>query len=40
MKPGAPTVGVGVGTELAQLRPYEIGDDVRQLDAASSARTS
>jgi uncharacterized protein (DUF58 family) len=33
------TVGVGTGTELAQLRPYEIGDDVRQLDAAASART-
>jgi len=31
--------GVGVGTELAQLRPYEIGDDVRQLDPAASART-
>jgi len=31
--------GVGAGTELAQLRPYEIGDDVRQLDPAASART-
>ncbi|MGZ4275706.1 MAG: DUF58 domain-containing protein [Solirubrobacteraceae bacterium] len=31
--------GVGVGTELAQLRPYEVGDDVRQLDPAASART-
>jgi uncharacterized protein (DUF58 family) len=31
--------GVGSGTELAQLRPYVIGDDVRQLDAAASART-
>jgi uncharacterized protein (DUF58 family) len=31
--------GVGLGTELAQLRPYEIGDDVRQLDPAASART-
>jgi uncharacterized protein (DUF58 family) len=31
--------GVGAGTELAQLRPYEIGDDVRQIDAAASART-
>jgi uncharacterized protein (DUF58 family) len=31
--------GVGVGTELAQLRPYEIGDDVRYLDAAATART-
>jgi uncharacterized protein (DUF58 family) len=32
-------VGVGLGTELAQLRPYESGDDVRHLDAAASART-
>ena len=31
--------GVGSGTELAQLRPYELGDDVRQLDPAASART-
>ena len=31
--------GVGTGTELAQLRPYEPGDDPRQLDAAASART-
>ena len=31
--------GVGVGTELAQLREYQPGDDVRQLDAAASART-
>ncbi len=31
--------GVGVGTELAQLRPYEIGDDVRHIDPAASART-
>jgi len=31
--------GVGSGTELAQLRPYQVGDDVRQLDAAASART-
>ncbi|MDX6689781.1 MAG: hypothetical protein QOG15_1238 [Solirubrobacteraceae bacterium] len=31
--------GVGSGTELAQLRPYQLGDDVRQLDAAGSART-
>jgi len=31
--------GVGAGTELAQLRPYQLGDDVRQLDAAASART-
>ncbi|HEU4656093.1 MAG TPA: DUF58 domain-containing protein [Capillimicrobium sp.] len=32
-------VGVGSGTELAQLRPYVPGDDVRQLDPAASART-
>jgi len=31
--------GVGSGTELAQLRPYQIGDDVRQIDASASART-
>src|SRR3954447_12971481 len=31
--------GVGAGTELAQLRPYQPGDDVRQLDAAATART-
>jgi uncharacterized protein (DUF58 family) len=31
--------GVGSGTELAQLRPYQIGDDVRQLDPAASARS-
>jgi uncharacterized protein (DUF58 family) len=31
--------GVGVGTELAQLRPYVIGDDVRRLDPAATART-
>lgn len=31
--------GVGQGTELAQLRPYQVGDDVRRLDAAASART-
>jgi uncharacterized protein (DUF58 family) len=31
--------GVGIGTELAQLRPYEIGDDVRHIDAAATART-
>jgi uncharacterized protein (DUF58 family) len=32
-------LGVGLGTELAQLRPYQIGDDVRQLDPSASART-
>jgi uncharacterized protein (DUF58 family) len=34
-RPGA---GVGTGTELAQLRPYEVGDDVRQIDASATAR--
>ncbi len=32
--------GVGLGTELAQLRPYEIGDDVRRIDPAATARTA
>jgi uncharacterized protein (DUF58 family) len=32
--------GVGLGTELAQLRPYEAGDDVRHIDPAASARTA
>ncbi len=32
--------GVGLGTELAQLRLYEPGDDVRYIDAAASARTA
>jgi uncharacterized protein (DUF58 family) len=31
--------GLGAGTELAQLRPYEFGDDVRHIDAAATART-
>jgi uncharacterized protein (DUF58 family) len=31
--------GVGLGTELAQLRPYEIGDDVRHIDPAATARS-
>jgi uncharacterized protein (DUF58 family) len=31
--------GVGSGTELAQLRAYQIGDDVRQIDPAATART-
>jgi uncharacterized protein (DUF58 family) len=31
--------GLGTGTELAQLRPYQEGDDVRWLDAAATART-
>jgi uncharacterized protein (DUF58 family) len=36
---GRLAAGVGPGTELAQLRPYEPGDDVRHLDPAASART-
>jgi uncharacterized protein (DUF58 family) len=31
--------GRGSGTELAQIRPYQVGDDVRTIDAAASART-
>ncbi len=31
--------GVGSGTELAQLRPYVPGDDVRHIDPAATART-
>ena len=31
--------GLGVGTELAQLRPYQVGDDVRQIDPSATART-
>src|SRR5690606_29826153 len=34
-----PGPGVGVGTELAQLRPYVPGDDVRALDPFAYART-
>jgi uncharacterized protein (DUF58 family) len=30
----------GTGTELSQVRPYEVGDDVRQLDPNVTARTS
>jgi len=33
------SAGAGAGTELARLRPYEPGDDVRQLDPSASART-
>jgi uncharacterized protein (DUF58 family) len=31
--------GVGPGTELAQIRPYQVGDDVRYIDPAATART-
>jgi uncharacterized protein (DUF58 family) len=31
--------GVGTGTELAQLRAYQPGDDVRQIDPSATART-
>lgn len=31
--------GVGLGMELAQLRPYEVGDDVRHIDPAATARS-
>lgn len=30
--------GLGAGSELAQIRPYTPGDDVRHLDAAATAR--
>jgi uncharacterized protein (DUF58 family) len=36
---GSRASGVGLGTELAQLRPYETGDDVRYIDASATART-
>jgi uncharacterized protein (DUF58 family) len=39
MPGGSRARGVGLGTELAQLRPYETGDDVRYIDAAATART-
>ncbi len=32
--------GVGLGLELAQLRPYEFGDDVRHIDPAATARSA
>jgi len=32
-------VGAGAGVELAQLRPYVPGDDVRAMDPAATART-
>jgi uncharacterized protein (DUF58 family) len=31
---------LGVATELAQIRPYEPGDDVRQIDWLATARTN
>jgi uncharacterized protein (DUF58 family) len=31
--------GRGAGTELAQIRPYQFGDDVRRIDPAATART-
>jgi uncharacterized protein (DUF58 family) len=31
--------GIGLGMELAQLRPYEFGDDVRHIDPAATARS-
>jgi uncharacterized protein (DUF58 family) len=31
--------GIGLGMELAQLRPYEVGDDVRHIDPAATARS-
>ena len=34
-----PAPGAGVGTELALLRLYQPGDDVRRLDPAATART-
>lgn len=32
--------GVGLGLELAQLRAYEFGDDVRHIDPAATARSA
>lgn len=34
------SVGVGPGSELAQIRPYQVGDDLRHLDASATARTT
>jgi uncharacterized protein (DUF58 family) len=33
------TAAVGVGTELAQIREWEVGDDVRRIDWNATART-
>lgn len=32
--------GVGLGMELAQIRAYEVGDDVRHIDPAATARSA
>jgi uncharacterized protein (DUF58 family) len=32
--------GIGLGLELAQLRPYVVGDDVRHIDPAATARSA
>jgi len=32
--------GIGLGMELAQIRPYEVGDDVRHIDPAATARSA
>jgi uncharacterized protein (DUF58 family) len=34
------SASVGIGTELAQVRPYQPGDDVRRMDWNATARTS
>ena len=33
------TAAIGVGTELAQIREWEVGDDVRRIDWNATART-
>jgi uncharacterized protein (DUF58 family) len=32
--------GIGLGMELAQIRQYEVGDDVRHIDPAATARSA